>query len=415
MTILEARDRIGGRVWSYDLGETTVDLGGSWIHGPEENPLMPLVAEAGISYHNDGDFGDAAGIWIAGKGWATDAVGMLSSLWHFDHAAVADALGGDGPYPDGVNWYIQDRGYTVESARYFDFIINWLEGNLIQAGQPEDISLAGTAAYVEYEGGNLALAGGYGSVVHYLAEGADIKLGEKVLAIEHGGRQAVVSTTETTYRADRVAVTVPLGVLKKGDIVFDPPLPASRQAALDRMQMGTLEKVVATFNEVFWPADSRMYYLSDDHRFPAWFDISHHTGRPTLVCFYNPVSTPEIAALAAAERVGPALEVLAEMMGGSVPVPVTTVATDWRNDPLARGSYSFAAVGSGPDDMLLCGQPVSDLLYFAGEHTVPENFGTVHGAYVSGRRAARAIGTGFFTPMEQSGITGAAVNLEKGG
>jgi len=392
VTVLEARNRLGGRVWSYDLSGVTVDLGGSWIHGPVGNPIMSLVDQAGISYFNDGEFGDGSRMWMPGAGWAA---AELSHLWHFDRLAAAAALGGDGSYKDGVDWFIKDRRFDPQTAKYFEFITNWLEGNLNQAGQPESISLAGAASYLEYEGGNLVPVGGYGAVVRYLAEvlvaaGVSTHLTERVLAIEHGGRQAVVSTTATTYRADRVVVTVPLGVLKAGTIAFDPPLPASRQAAIARMQMGTVEKVVVSFSEVFWP-HKRMYYYSDDHRFPAWIDITQHLDRPSLVCFYNPVSTPAIAALSAPDRVAPAITVLTEMLGRPLPVPVAAVATDWRNDPLARGSYSYGALGSSPDDMRLCSQPVSDLLYFAGEHTIPENFGTVHGAYESGRRTAHAI------------------------
>jgi monoamine oxidase len=90
------------------------------------------------------------------------------------------------------------------------------------------------------------------------------------------------------------------------------------------------------------------------------------------------------------ERAEIALDVLRTMIPDA-PDPIAVHLTDWTNDPLALGSYSYVPVGGGPDDMRQLAAPASDRLFFAGEHTVPEAFGTVHGAYMSGRRAAASV------------------------
>ncbi len=73
------------------------------------------------------------------------------------------------------------------------------------------------------------------------------------------------------------------------------------------------------------------------------------------------------------------------------PDPIAVHMTDWSNDPLANGSYSYVPIGGSPTDMRQLGEPGSGSLFFAGEHTVHGSFGTVHGAFESGRRAAAEI------------------------
>ena len=163
------------------------------------------------------------------------------------------------------------------------------------------------------------------------------------------------------------------------------------EATADRLTMANLEKAVFHSAEWFWRAAARrMTFVSDDHRFPTWIDTTHHAGRPTLIAFYNPLVTPGMSERSLDERATLALDVLRTMIPGA-PDPVGVHMTDWTNDPLANGSYSYVPVGGGQVDMQLLGRPGSGGLFFAGEHTVPASFGTVHGAYESGRRAAAEV------------------------
>lgn len=385
VVVVEARDRIGGRVWPGEVAGTRVDLGGAWIHGPIGNPVTDYCNQSAIPVHNDGPWG--ARMRVHGSdGTLVDhtAATTITAAWNdFDPSEALDHLSTDASLSDAIEWYLADRkidGIPGESVR---FTLNWLEGGLNIGGDPATISAAGAAQYMLLPGGNALIDGGYGTLIDHLAAGLDLNLNERVLAVESAGRQVTVSTDRRSLTADRAVVTVPASVIDS--IVFDPPLPSPIRTATSRIRLSTVEKIVLRFADRWWPSDlRRIVYLHPARRFPVWIDLSAHTGAPTLVGFFNPVlsDVPDEPGI----RLDMALGVL-DRLFGSVPKPIGTMVTDWRNDPFARGAYSYIPVGATAADMrsfALLDGPV----LFAGEHTVPEYFGTVHAAFVSGERAA---------------------------
>ncbi len=389
VTVLEARDRIGGRTWTAPLGAGSVDLGAAWVHGPVGNPLAEALAGAGIDTRNDGAFGSGMAVWDDGWADAPEATAIplaLEAGW--DPAEVPDAVAESDSFVDGVEWFMADRGFDGRAGELVRFALVWVAGAGFISGAPNRISLAGAAAYAEGGGGNLVPTGGYRVLVDRLASGLDVRLDTPATVIEHGGTGVVVRSADDVYEADRAVVTVPLGVLQAGGITFDPPLAGSHAAAVERLAMGTLEKVVFRFQDRFWPESLRwITHVADDRAFPQWVDLSRHTGSPTLAALYNATYTPPLAATPADLRAELALEVLRKMFG-RVPDPEETLVTDWTADPWSRGSYSYVPVGATPEDMALLAEPVSERLVLAGEATVPESYGTVHAAFGSGLRAA---------------------------
>jgi len=389
VVVLEARDRVGGRTHTVPLGPGRIDLGGAWVHYPFGNPVTEALAAAGIATRNDGAFGARMAVWA--DGWvdatlATTVAAALQADW--DPAEAQAALPGSDRFVDGVEWFIADRGLDGRQAELVRFTLLWLVGALIIAGPPEQISLAGAAAYGEGSGGNLVPAGGYGALVESLAAGLDVRLGTAVTHVEHGGDRALVVADDVTLEGDHAVVTVPLGVLQAGTVTFDPPLRGGHAHALDRLAMGTEEKVVFRFSERFWPGSLwEITHVARDRAFPVWFDFSRHVGAPTLVTIYNPRSTPGMARVRAEGRAERALEVLRKMFG-SAPDPEETLTTDWAGDARSLGAYSYVPVGAGVDDMGRLGEPVSERLTLAGEATSPDCYGTVQAAFQSGLRAA---------------------------
>ena len=228
----------------------------------------------------------------------------------------------------------------------------------------------------------------YRELTDGLAAGLEMRLSTPVTGIEQRGKAVMVHSRGGTFEGDRVIVTVPLGVLQSGALAFDPPLEADHARAVERLRMGTLEKLVFRFPERFWPKSCwQITHVAQDRAFPVWFDFSRHVGSPTLVALYNPAATPGLTRRRVEERVGLALETLRKMFG-SVPDPEETLTTDWTGDPWALGSYSYIPIGASADDMHRLGTPVSSRLVLAGEATVPESYGTVHAAFGSGLRAA---------------------------
>lgn len=396
VVVLEARDRIGGRTWTHEVGGAPVDLGGSWIHGPFGNPLAEYVAELGVSTTNDGVWG--TGLWLYDADGRTCRPDQLSALvatiGDFDPTEAAAHLPADASFADAAGWYVDDRDLEPDHAEVARFAIEWLEGALNIGGMPTDVSVAGSASYVLHGGGNVVVEGGYRTLVDHLAAGLDIRASTAATRVDHAADRCTVTVSgpegEERFEADHVIVTVPLPVLQGRRIAFAPDI-ATHHAAADRLAMAHLEKIVLRFDEPVWPTfQRRATFLAHDHRFTSWVDMSRHAGGPTLVGFYNPFATPGTTAMSAAERIAKAIEVLRRAWP-DLPDPVAAHATDWTADEYALGSYSFIPVGGSPDDMDALAASPSARLHFAGEHTVRDYFGTVHGAFVSGRRAAACV------------------------
>ena len=254
------------------------------------------------------------------------------------------------------------------------------------AADPDQLALRWFGSESELDGPDLILPGGYGQLVDHLALGVTVELDTVVTRIVHDGSEARVETNRGVFAADTVIVTVPLGVLKADAIVFDPPLPASKRRAVERLGFGLLDKVVLRFDEPFWPED------------PDTFGL---VGRDQPVSdLINGVRFAEVPLLVGLRGGSNALvregysdeqtiDEIAEALGA--PDPVGALVTRWAADPFARGSYSFLGVGSSPDDQRALAEPVGDRLGFAGEATHVEFFATVHGAYLSGLREAERI------------------------
>ena len=392
VVVLEARDRIGGRTWTHDVAGASVDLGGSWIHGPSGNPLAEYVASHGMTWRNDGMWGTGLALFDhRGEPCRHDELSTLvAALSDFDPAEVAAHLPADATFADAADWYGRDRDLEPDHAAVARYAIEWLEGALNVGGLPTDISVAGIATYVLHGGGNVVIDGGYRTLVDHLAAGLDVRLATPVTAVDHDPSGCTVLAGGDTLTADQVVVTVPLTILQRRDIRFTPAIP-EHEAAADRLAMAHLEKVVLRFAEPIWPSHQRrVTFLTGDHRFTSWVDMSRHTGGTTIVGFHNPFATPGLADVPPAERGELAIEVLRRAWP-NLPDPIEVHVTDWTGDPYALGSYSYVPVGGSPADMELLATSPTAALHLAGEHTVPEYFGTVHGAFVSGRRAAAAV------------------------
>jgi monoamine oxidase len=302
----------------------------------------------------------------------------------WDPAEAAEECGSDS-YADGVEWFLDRRELEGCARELVRFALLWVAGALEVGADPERISLAGVAAYHEPRGGNLVPAGGYGAFAGSLAAGLDVRLGTPVERVEHGREGVRVHAGGDSLAADRVVVTVPLGVLKSGELAFDPPLGGPHADAVERLEMATLEKVALRFAERFWPESVwQITQVAADHAFGVWFDFTRHVGAPALLAFHNPVASP---GLGPEERGAAAIAALRAMFG-SCPEPEEVLVTDWCGDPWSRGAYSYIPLGASADDMRALAEPVSERLLLAGEVTVAEHYGTVEAAFRSGGRAA---------------------------
>jgi monoamine oxidase len=204
---------------------------------------------------------------------------------------------------------------------------------------------------------------------------------------------ARVETAGESWEADAVVITVPVGVLARGDIEFAPPLPAPQAAAIGRMRMGLLNKVYLQFPRTFWPErwDFVAVYADPPPLCYAMLNLARYQNRPALIGFTSGAMAREIERLSDEEVVSRVMGNLRTTFGADIPVPSVTRVTRWGADPYAYGSYSFLPVGATVRDRDQLAQPVAGTLYFAGEATHRDDPATVHGAYWSGERAARQL------------------------
>jgi monoamine oxidase len=382
VTVLEARDRIGGRTRTDTSLGVPIDLGASWIHGTEGNPLVGLADEVGATTVET-DFDDFV---LLGAHRAVDpgAAAVASADWlriagHLD--SLSKDAGQDESLADGL------QGITDPADPLAAWVVTSQTAGEY-AADPDELSLRWFGSEGEFDGPDVILPGGYTQLSERLAQGLTIQQGTEVKRISHGGPQVRIETSRGTVTADRVLVTVPLGVLKAAAITFDPPLPAPKRNAIARLGYGLLNKVVLAFDEPFWPEPVPMIGLVGAQQ-PVTDLVNGlvFAGEPLLVGLRGGAAAWSREGLSDEETVA---ELIAAL---DAPRPTGALVTRWAADPYARGSYSFIAAGSSPDDMTALGEPVGERLLFAGEATSPEFFGTVHGAYLSGvREADRVLG-----------------------
>lgn len=392
--VLEARDRIGGRVWTSNLWPgLPVDLGASWIHGVRGNPLTALADRLGAP-RVETRYDRARVFGPTGAQIDTDAaMGRAGALVDAARAA-ADDLDRDISLKDAV---LASPGWANAAPDVRRMLRHWVNSTAEQeyAGDWSRLSAWYFDEAGEFPGGDVLFPGGYGQLAQGLARGLDIRLGQVVTGLAQGPDGVRVMLADGgVMQAGRVIVTLPLGVLQAGGVAFDPPLAPARQSAIGALGMGLLNKCWLRFDRIHWPRDvDWMQFVGpQDGVWAEWLSLARHMEVPVLLGFNAGAQAQAIEALDDRATVASAMAALRVMLGASLPDPVAAQVTRWSADPFARGAYSFHATGSRAATRRdLAGADWDGALVFAGEAASPDHPATVHGAYLSGQAAARAV------------------------
>jgi len=399
VVVLEARDRIGGRTWTDTELGVPVDLGASWIHGVDGNPLWSLASSFGIetveftvgSFQFDGRpiaWHDPSGEPLSGAAAASFVADLHTVDAALDRAvadaapgtsyaevvaSVVSALGWSGARADRVREYAAHRSEDLCGAPVTDLDAHGLEEEHVA-------------------GDEVVFPGGYGQYAAALASGLDVRLSSVVRSVSSTDTGVAVGLADgSTVSAAHAIVTVPLGVLQAGDVTFTPPVSGPAAGALERLGMGVYDKVFLRFPEVFWGGDWVVRQQGpagvDWH---SWYDMSRVTGAPVLAALVGGAGARRLETLSDEAIVAEAVAALRHAFGPVVPAPEAVRITRWAADPFAKGSYSYLHVGASPDDHDLLGTPFGRV-QFAGEATWGDDPATVHGALLSGLRAAAHI------------------------
>lgn len=385
VVVLEARDRIGGRVWTDTIGDGfPIDLGASWIQGIDGNPIAAIARENDIATHRT-DWGNGVFHYHDVGEPGRSARRAMRDFW-----SLAEAN------PERSFQSVRDEllaAMTSEAdRRYLDYTLT-TEVENEYAADLGDLSYRSVDGGSSFRGGDFVFPGGYGQIVDVLARGVAVRRGQAVTEIDHSGSTIVVTTAGgDTLAAGRVVVTVPLGVLKEDFIAFRPSLPVRKGDAIAKLEMGVLNKAYLLFDDVFWDREvERLQYVSaDGGPWAETISLYPYTGQPILAMLNSGTFGTRIEQLSDREVVAQAVAALSNMYG-DVPPPRDARITRWRLDPWAHGSYSYVPAGSSFAEHAALGEPVGDRVFFAGEATSEDHPATVHGAYLSGVRAARQI------------------------
>ena len=447
--VLEARDRIGGRVYTRRDPESPVpiELGAEFVHG-KSPALWQIATAANLKLHK-----------VSGRHWYFDN-GKISKSHDFWKSieSLMDQMKSS-PADQSVRDFLKGLPDDQETARAKAMVTRYVEG--FQAANIDRIGVRGLIAFNEasdsIEGDtSFRFENGYVSLMQALraeAESCGVRFHLKTIVkkIHWAGEQATVvcepagdpdvkrSRAHNEYLGSAILITVPLSILQRdssdGGIVFVPDLPVSKQVAISRLVMGNVLKINLRFRERFWEEAK----LWDDQAERVSFKDAgffHYPEAPLPTWWTQlPIRAPLLVGWAGGPRVdwvrhptlreGAGMRPLAVASGYSdrlthladgsdisdsllaqaidslarvfniAPSEVSaqlqaSYIHDWHSDPFSLGAYSYVPV-NGLEAQQVLAQSLDNKLFFAGEATSVGHIGTVHGAIQSGQRAAQEI------------------------
>jgi monoamine oxidase len=421
VTILEARERIGGRIFPVidPVHQFPVELGAEFIHGrPPE--LWQLLTEGKIPITE-----------VDGDHWCVED-GRLGTCDFFSTVDEIFEKLDDRKPDESFLEFLQKSSDTDEKTPQQRRAEKWAT-SYVAGFNAADPAIVGVHWLVQEMRADEKIEGerafrtphGYADLLSIFQKqlalnNVSVQQNTLVRSIKwaHGWVEVSASSSNgmVELSAPRLLISVPLGVLQaragdKGAIQFSPDLPLNKQNAIRNIMMGKVIRITLRFRERFWaelPAglakphdaertktmDDMSFLLSQDEWFPTWWTAMPAkspfiTGWAPFRCAEKLSGKSESfiveRALAALHRI---LGVKAEELESLLE---HAYVHDWQSDPFARGAYSYGKAGEAEAPSALA-LPIDDTLFFAGEATdVNGHNGTVHGAIASGRRAAAEI------------------------
>jgi len=406
VSVLEARDRVGGRCYTRN----GIDYGAHWIHGTEGNPIANLAREFGLGTMFVGGDSTYSGGWdhlvLHGPGGR-----VLSAAEKLQNVLVADDVRDelDAERRRRVAAELPDSSLheslvgALEKRDISDTDRCAVEWHVALSARDDWAADADRLSFLWWDDGyevygygdSVLTNGGFGALASALANDLTIHLNAVVQKIEWDPKRPVrVHTTAGTFEAEAAIVTLPLGVLRSGSVEFSPALPVPKAAAMARLGVGDMCKVVLTYKKPFWPQDQYAfgYCCRPVHEHPTILINLWKTHRIPALSLATGGSVARKLESSTDEEVRDWATCLVRDMFGDTPKPQHVERTRWGKDPFTLGSYTYIAVGSTPSDLETLAEPVGGRLFFAGEATYRYHWAGAHGAYASGlREAARLL------------------------
>ncbi len=378
VTVFEARDRLGGRIWTDRSFGFPLEMGAAWLHG---GMTHPFVARCGGRAKESDPLKlmlyDPQGKAVAPENcrqvikMQMDAVARALRAGSQIERPVSlrEAFAKATPEPAEEEWLVRARSLPV--ADMDRMTGHWDEG----AANPPPAC-------------DLMPLNGYDTLLR--VEGFSVRFNEAVQMVRWGDGVELF-TDQGIYQFDKVILTLPLGVWRSGVVRFDPELPA-KTASLKQISITVVNKVVLQYEEPFWldghdQHDFFQMTYQREGRLGTFFDGWRAFEKPILIGFLSGQAAEELEGRQDFEIVDAALQALRPAFP-NVAWPRLCKVTRWGQESWSRGSYSYLGPGVSGEHYDRLAEPVGPL-FFAGEGTWRKAPATVHGAHFSGIRAAR--------------------------
>jgi monoamine oxidase len=376
--VLEARDRIGGRAFTDTSLGVPWDRGCSWLHASDVNPLVAYAQQNNFQvfadkfprqvYEASRRMGDAetAGLRAVRERMARE---MGDAARHgldipaeaaFTQATLADP------------WYpLAESGLTS-----FEGI------------EPPNYSVLDSQQFIE-KGDDLMIPRGYGALLAHYARDVPVRLQTPVSRIRWSARSVTADTNAGSFSARVAVIALPSAVIADGAVIFSPHLPVEVLQAHHDLPLGLMNKVALKFKRNVFPSERTEFWQLRRNDGRGIEYLTRLWDSNVCVGFSAGRFAYELEAAGEAATIDHALTELATMLGSDLRRQFDRGATTaWSSDPFARGSYSHCLPGRFGARAILT-RPVGGRIVFAGEHTEQAAYGTLHGAHMSGLRAAR--------------------------
>ncbi|ODV83743.1 hypothetical protein CANARDRAFT_9307 [[Candida] arabinofermentans NRRL YB-2248] len=430
--LLEARDRLGGRILTNKSGLKPYDLGASWAHDTLSNPLFDEMVESEKYdlYYDDHKiyyFGEV----LSPEDFdemkieqVTNEMTKYIELQHFENLDQKDCT---------LHEIVYDYLYKQRkllSEKQIDYAPQFMRNLELWHGISWD-EISSKFCMVDNVGRNCLIRGGYSDVIDEMVKQLPrekLKLNQVIKSIDRTKDVNIETIDGHIYRSKYAIITVPQSILQlnpteTGGITWTPKLPSQITNALEHMSFGKLGKIIFEFSEAFWShlntdrfvavptpkgmakvhsclaqnikptVQSSSNGLPEPWDFPLLILNMHKINKvPSLLCFTQGELTEYLEENPdkAWDFMKPMISKLS-MCDAHVPDPVNVISTKWSQDPFSRGSYAACKPGDDPTDLVIALERGLSNVRFAGEHTILDGAGAVHGAWLSGAREADVI------------------------
>lgn len=372
--VLEATNRIGGRIWTDTVAQTIVERGAEFIHGDTAS-VWRVINKAGIKTQKQ----KVSRVVISNQ--YEDVTDSLLPVYERAVQTIQSYSGAETTVADFINQMeVPDTLKRILKRKYEDY----------ESGSSTEISLKQTvklANLASNGSGNFFVKDGYRKLIKTLVAKSNIELNSPVTTISSTNGRMLVETSKKLHRSRVVVVTSSIGVLRSDSIQFSPSLPPYFSNALNNFGFGNIVKLNLVFKRSVFQDR-----LAIDNNYASWWprNFGNHTG---MVCFVGGERANELGVLSWRQVLSDALTILSRTVGRDVSTEVLDfVVDDWSKKPTFKGAYTFPTQKFLGVQKILAEPYFNGGLYFAGEAlNTKGHHATVHGAYESGIETAEKI------------------------